>query len=196
MSTPPPSPIREETEPRFDSRQRAKELFALLPKEAHRQLRWQAQRLEFQLTSPVADRDDHQQDLVLELLKKLPRFDERRAGLRTFASQIIESSASHRKRFHRAKKRVGQTTALSSHLDGGDLRRPTPPVDAARWELASDSQACLNQLSPLQQQVCRYLGDQSEREIASRLGISRHVIRAEIRQIRRCFIRNEMRAYL
>lgn len=190
-STPPVlAPPSSDSDPRDDVSQRRRELFSRLPDETSRRIKWQAQQLAFELPFPVADREDHQQDLMLALLKKLPQFDERRAGLRTFASQVIDSSASNQRRHYQASKRAGRTTSLESEPE-------TPTVDElGRRQLAMDQQVCIDQLTPLQRQLCRYLGHHPEREIADAMGISRHAVRSEIRQIRRCFVRNDMAAYL
>ena len=213
--TPIPSnsePLRTENESRLDGRERATKLFAQLPGETNQRIDWHAHGLCRRVPSATADEDDHKQDLSLDLLLKLPAFDERRAGLRTFASQIVDSSSKNLLRHYNAEKRGGVTLSIESIADrsnpkeshqstddlvGRDRRRSWPMRDdLTRQNLEADCQECFTQLTPVQRELCRYLGRRTEREIAELIGTSRHVVRAHIQEIRETFIRNEMSAYL
>ena len=42
---------------------------------------------------PAADRQDVEQELMLDLLRRLPRFDASRASLRTFTARVVAHCA-------------------------------------------------------------------------------------------------------
>lgn len=64
--------------------------YAGLPARTIRRIRYLANKLTRQNAVPGMEREDYEQDLVLDLLKRIGRHDPTRASLETFAERIID----------------------------------------------------------------------------------------------------------
>jgi RNA polymerase sigma-70 factor (ECF subfamily) len=98
-------------------------------------IRVHARRLAQNGAIPAAGVDDLEQELVLDLLRRLPRFDPHRAALPTFADRVIRHRAITLLEAARAGRREGERATVSLE----DLLRPRPD-DAA--------EAALDRLAP------------------------------------------------
>ena len=65
--------------------------YAGLPARTIRRIRYLAKKLTRQNAVPGMEREDYEQDLVLDLLKRIGRHDPTRASLETFAERIIDN---------------------------------------------------------------------------------------------------------
>ena len=159
--------------------------------------------------------EDTEQDLVIDLLRRLPRFDPTKATLHTFITRVVE---------HRVATIIeAQKAGLRDYrLEAGSLdeRRPdadgnlddSPPVldqDEYRREvlasavrdddlhaLRQDLDKVIAQLPPTLQKLCHRLQTSTVAEISRETGIPRGTLYESINKIRAHFERAGLAAYL
>lgn len=159
--------------------------------------------------------EDVQQDLIEDVLRRLPKFDGDRAGVKTFVSRIINNKIADLLKSHGAACRGNGCTKES--LDdwvrdetGTWVRRDTT-VDASRSrahlgvcerndheqrELEMDVASVMASLPPEQRGVCAMLRTKTPNEIARETGMSRSVIYKHIATIRAAFTKAGLDHYL
>jgi RNA polymerase sigma-70 factor (ECF subfamily) len=159
--------------------------------------------------------EDVQQDLIEDVLRRLPKFDGDRAGVKTFVSRIINNKIADLLTSHEAARRGNGCTKES--LDdwvrdetGAWVRRDTT-VDASRSrahlgvcerndheqrELEMDVASVMASLPPEQRDVCAMLRTKTPSEIARETGMSRSAIYKHIAAIRAAFTKAGLDHYL
>jgi RNA polymerase sigma-70 factor, ECF subfamily len=141
-----------------------------------------------------ADRDDVEQELALDLLQRLPRFDAARASRRTFASRVVAHRAAEMLAGCWSAKASMRRAALP--LDGDDVHAPVGiGHDDQRHDLRIDVAAALATLSAEHQAVCAALTRGSEREAARRIGVPRRTLRDRVAEIRAHFFSRGLADY-
>jgi RNA polymerase sigma factor (sigma-70 family) len=132
------------------------------------------------------DAEDFAQDLVVAALKRLSRYDGRRASLPTFVNRVVRNAARDLLRRRDAAKRGnGRTTRSLDDLfrsrdgrcrDPGDFisderhgRRRKRRTDREDAELQLDLAEAISKLSAKQKRLCRLLKRMPVREAASKL---------------------------
>lgn len=159
--------------------------------------------------------EDVQQDLIADVLRRLPKFDGDRAGVKTFVTRIIHNKIATLLESHEAACR-GNGRAKESLDDwvrdetGAWVRRDTT-VDAARRraylgirergdheqrELALDVASVTASLPPEQRDVCAMLRTKTPTEIARETGMSRSALYKHIAAIRAAFTKAGLDHYL
>jgi len=162
-----------------------------------------------------ADLEDLEQDLMLDLHRRLPQFDPERASHNTFVARVVE---------HRVITLIDEQKAQSRdyRLNGGSLNETvstaecdaperlemldeedylrrtgawTGPVDERR-DLAFDLGRILTNLTPEQRDLCTRLMTDDVTEIAADQGVSRFRIHRDIRKLRAVFEAAELKKYL
>jgi len=147
---------------------------------------------------PEADRQDVEQELMLDLLQRLPKFDASRASLRTFTARVVA---------HRATRivaavwaaREGARGAVSLHdevrdvdgecverwetLDVRDDRRRSSAPHAAQ-DLRLDVDAALRGLPRETRELCAALLRDTVTEIARATGVARGSIWHRLQPVR------------
>lgn len=80
-----------------------------------------ARRLHRRLALPAADLDDLRQDLLLDLICRLPGFDARRGGVGAFANIVLRNQSSRIALRHRRRRRAlnGTVLSLEAPAEGG-----------------------------------------------------------------------------
>ena len=161
------------------------------------------------------DIKDIEQNLIQDLLERLPKFDPAKATLNTFAVRVVEGKISKLLRHRQAEMRDHRREAFSMNeeieseegpmelhetigQDEVDLRtgRYNRPA-ADRAHLLMDMNAVLIGLSPELRQVADMLRTQSVAEVARELGIPRRTFRdRHLAQLREAFAANRMDDYL
>jgi RNA polymerase sigma factor (sigma-70 family) len=164
--------------------------------------------------------EDVQHELIEDVLRRLPKFDGRRAGFKTFVCRLINNKIASMISSHDAKCRGfrgcrgnGSDCSLDDWVrdeDGTWVRRDVT-VDAARLtarfgvvprsavdqcDLAADTAAVLATLSPEQRDLCERLQEQNPTEIARETGVARSLIYQRIAALRAIFIGAQMNAYV
>lgn len=152
-----------------------------------------------------SDADDVEQDLVLDLLKRLPRFDPSRASLRTFLSRLADHFAATlierrqaacrdwRRRHESLQDLVpdgfGGLAPRSSTLDERACRnrrlRTTELDEPTLRELRLDLDALLGALRPDLRGLATRFTAESPTEVSRATGISRGTVYEHMRRIRR-----------
>lgn len=87
-----------------------------------------ARRLHRKLALPAADLDDLRQDLLIDLICRLPGFDARRGGIGAFANIVLRNQSSRIAIRHHRQRRAqgGSVLSLDAPVAGG-----TEPLGAA-----------------------------------------------------------------
>jgi len=162
-----------------------------------------------------ADLEDVEQDLMLDLHRRLPQFDPARASRNTFIARIVEhrvvaliDEQKAQSRDYRlnggslndpAENNEDETTERLEMLDEEDyLRRTgawTGPAEE-RHNLAFDLGRVLASLTPEQCNLCRRLMMDDVTEIAADQGVSRFRIHRDIRKLRAVFEQADLKKYL
>lgn len=132
------------------------------------------------------DRDDVEQDITLEVLRRLPRFDEARGARRSFLRLLVEHAAADL--LHRAARprpRAGETV------------EPAVGDRATRLAaLARDVEAVLAALPADLRTLAEVLKTRSVTEAAEFLGVPRTTLNDRVRALRERFAGAGMRDYL
>jgi RNA polymerase sigma factor (sigma-70 family) len=130
---------------------------------------------------PRDARDDFQQEALLELWSKHPRFDSRRASWRTFAERVVANKMTSLVRTVRSRR--------SGHLKEGPLEdclRVAAPAE--RPGLRLDVHQVLTTMSEFDREVALNLSHSSALETSQSLRVSRATIYRSIARLRAAFI--------
>jgi len=159
--------------------------------------------------------EDVQQDLIEDVLRRLPKFDGDRAGVKTFVTRVINNKIADLLKSHEAACRGNGCTKES--LDDwvrdetGNWVRRDATVDAARRyahlgicdrsdqeqrELEMDVASVVASLPLEQRDVCTMLRTKTPTEIARETGMSRSAIYKHIAAIRAAFVQAGLDHYL
>lgn len=149
-----------------------------------------------------ADREDLAQDLRLDLLRRLPRYDPTQSSLRTFVSLVLEHRVQSLREETWAKKRGRQYphVSLDEPPDAADADSPdrhefisvddylqatrgAGPKAEEGVDLAIDLAAAEARLSALEVAVCRLLREATKTEVAEVLGVPRTTLQEMVRRI-------------
>jgi DNA-directed RNA polymerase specialized sigma24 family protein len=130
---------------------------------------------------PNEDRRDLEQEGLLELWRKLPLFDVRRASWRTFAERVVANRMTSVVRgLHSTRCGYGKEEPLDEV--GPTLRAPDECI-----ELRADIRRVLASVSQFDQAVALSLIDHSAVETSWRLGVSRATVYRAIGRLRAAF---------
>jgi RNA polymerase sigma-70 factor (ECF subfamily) len=130
---------------------------------------------------PKDARHDLEQEALLELWRKLPLFDARRASWRTFAERVVANRMTSLMRgLHSGRCGRGKDEPL------GDLGRALPAPDDC-FDLRADVRRVLAGVAQFDQAVARSLIDYSAIETGQRLGVSRATVYRAIGRLRAAF---------
>jgi RNA polymerase sigma-70 factor (ECF subfamily) len=145
-----------------------------------------------------SDRLDLEQDLILDLLQRLPKFDPQRLSPHAFVSWIVRNKV---RLIVRARKRLkGQKLecdeTFDSLCDGAQTRhrgieREQP---TAAWERAEDVRAVLAQMPPELQSICELLKEKPASVVRRELCMTRKAMRTKLQAIREYFVAGNLDA--
>lgn len=161
------------------------------------------------------DIKDIEQDLIQDLLERLPKFDPAKATLNTFAARVVERRLCNLLRHRHTEMRDPRREAFSLNeeveTDDGPMERHETigqeEIDpftgrchqpaAERVHLQMDLDAIIAGLSPELRQIADLLRTLSVAEVARELGISRRTFREKhMAQLRAIFAASRMDDYL
>jgi RNA polymerase sigma-70 factor (ECF subfamily) len=147
-------------------------------------------------TVPHAERDDIEHELLLDVLRRLPKFDPDKGDRESHLRTVVEHAVLNLVRSSRAAKRgKGRTTPLDSiPVDEPGLGRPD--VDLAGADLVMDIQELLGRLPAELRRIAELLQSLSPTETARSLGISRVTVYSRLREIRSLCERSDLAKYL
>jgi DNA-directed RNA polymerase specialized sigma24 family protein len=83
-----------------------------------------AQRLRLKLTLPVCEREDLGQDLLVDLLRRLPAYDPSRGSIGAFANIVLRNQSSRIAMRHHRKRRAQGGSLLSLEVPLAGAREP------------------------------------------------------------------------
>ena len=169
-------------------------------------IRFKARQLVGQAGFTASDREDIEQELILDLLRRLPKYDPKRAQRNTFIARVVEHRVatlieaqkagirdyrrcrcSLNDRFEdedgRSVERAETFDQEDYLLRTGAQSRPSDELSA----LAIDVTAVLEELPPKLRNLCRRLKDETVTEISRGTGVPRGTIYESIKKLREIF---------
>ncbi len=174
--------------------------YAGIPARTIRRIRFLASKLNRQNAVPGMDREDLEQDLVLDLLQRISRHDPARASLQTFAEHVIDNRVATLTRpcaRLRAERRLvsidgpafeteseavtDQTADASLLMESGDS---TPSATENGLNLSIDVDSFVSKLSPALRLCAEILGNGNVAEGASKAGLHRSTIYERLAHLR------------
>ncbi len=159
-----------------------------------------ARRLHRKLVLPAADIDDLWQELLIDLICRLPGFDSRRGSIGAFANIVLRNQSSRIAIQHHRQRRAqgGTVLSLDAPIAGGTEPLGCLLAEAdglAAWhgqdlsatedaDLRHDLARVLGDLPEDARTLCAALGTCAITEIVSRTGTSRSALYRHIAQLR------------
>ena len=182
---------------------------------AVRLIKYKARQLIGQAGFTASDRDDLEQELIFDVLRRLPKYNPKRAQLNTFIARVVEHKIARlieaqkagirdyrrcpfslNDRFEdedgRSVERVDTFDQEDYLLRTGSQSRPTDELSA----LALDVAAVLETLPAELRELCRRLKAESVTEISRDTGVPRGTIYESIKKLREIFEDAGLRDYL
>ena len=162
------------------------------------------------------DYDDLQQDMMLDLLRRLGKYDPSKAGLSTFVARVVDRKISNLIRHQRQEKRDyrqqvcpldaqvedqdghvrGLEDILSQDAYDAEVERHGQP-ETERLDLRIDLKLVLDDLPDDLRELARRLQTRTVAEIARELGVPRSTLYEKgIASLRKIFEDNGLREYL
>ena len=161
------------------------------------------------------DFDDLRQDLVADLVKRLPKFNGRRAGMKTFVCRLIDnriaSLIEHREADCRDYRRDECSLDDWVHDEGGQWARRGTRVtedEAAAAaglarrsrleddEMAVDAELVISELPADLRALCRQLQTKTVLEISRETGVPRSRLYIQLKVLEQRFRKAGMHSYL
>lgn len=173
--------------------------YAGLPARTIKRIRYLASKLSRQNAVPGMDREDFEQDLVLDLLRRIGRHDPARASLETFAEHVIDNRVATLTRpCARLRAERQQVSIDIAPTGNGDEQTPgelskeslTTAADAKPSDvedvlsLRIDIDRFIGKLSPALRLCAEIMGNGNVAEGASKAGLHRSTIYERLAQLR------------
>ena len=178
-------------------------------------IKYKARQLIRQAGFTTSDRDDLEQELILDLLRRRPKYNPKRAQFNTFIARVVEHRVatlieaqkagirdyrrcpfSLNDRFEDAEGRSVERMETIDQEDyllrTGAQSRPSDELSA----LALDVAAVLEALPPELRELCRRLKAESVTEISRDTGVPRGTIYESIKKLREIFEDAGLKDYL
>lgn len=141
------------------------------------------------------DRADLEQELALDLLQRIPRFDPDKAKVTTFMTRVVEHRISTLLAARHAQCRDWRLNqvSLNAPVDDSDQAEdlihfvPHDSEDVRVMENRLDMERMLASLPDEQRQLCEQLKEHTMAESARILGLPRSTLYGRLNSIRECF---------
>lgn len=162
-----------------------------------------------------ADIEDIEQELILDLLERLPKYDSDKAGRKTFIARIVEHKIANIIEERSADKRdwrlcrdslndrfetgEGESTELFEVYDEEEYLRETGQLVRTaddRLSLSIDLSRAIASLPPELRELCNQLQEKSMAEISRDIGIPRGTLYDRLKELRHLFEDRGLRDYL
>lgn len=181
---------------------------------AQRVIRKKARQLAGNDSFTPSDREDIAQELWLDALKRLAKFDPAKGTIFAFLVTVVERQSLSLLRRQSAAKRDAcrcKSLNLSTHCgDGAGSDRAANLVQsAADWrlgvescppqhhvEVSHDVELTVAQMPPELRELCQRLPWRTVTDVAQEVGLSRSAIYARIKKVRKQFAEAGLREYL
>jgi len=160
------------------------------------------------------DREDLEQEMMLDLLMRLPKFDPNKSTHKTFVARVVERKVSNliRHRTQEMRDYRRETYSLNEPIDDGDGgtiersqtiadqhdRRPGRHrrSDQEAVELVLDVQAMLMRLPADLRRLCELLKSGSIADAVREMDIPRTTLNYRVKKLRKLFEKAGLRDYL
>jgi RNA polymerase sigma-70 factor (ECF subfamily) len=144
----------------------------------HRLIRFKARQVARQLNLTIQDRKDLEQDLYLDLWRRLPKYRARRGRKKTFIALVVDRCVATWIARYLGKR----TREVLTGTNWDNLPCHPPRRDP---DLIIDLERALNALPPVLRELSARLTHQTVTEIARELGIARATLYDQINRLRR-----------
>ena len=178
-------------------------------------IKYKARRLIGQAGFTASDREDIEQDLILDLLRRLPKYNPKRAQLNTFIARVvehkiatlIEAQKAGIRDYRRCRCSLndcfededGRSVERVETLDQDDYLLRTGAQSRTADELSTltiDVAAVLEELPRELHNLCRRLQAETVTEISRDTGVPRGTIYESIKKLREIFEDAGLKDYL
>jgi RNA polymerase sigma-70 factor (ECF subfamily) len=178
-------------------------------------IKYKARQLVGRVGFTESDREDLEQEMVLDLLRRLPKFDPKRAGRNTFIARIVEHKVATIIEAQKAGMRdyrlcscslndrledeEGRSIERMETIDQEDYLRRTGKLSRPMSELrhlSIDLRIAVQTLPPELRELCKRLQTESVTEISRDTGIPRGTIYESIKKLRAIFEDAGLKDYL
>jgi len=178
-------------------------------------IKYKARQLVGRVGFTESDREDLEQEMVLDLLRRLPKFDPKRAGRNTFIARIVEHKVATIIEAQKAGMRdyrlcscslndrledeEGRSIERMETIDQEDYLRRTGKLSRPMSELRNlsiDLRSAVQALPPELRELCKRLQTESVTEISRDTGIPRGTIYESIKKLRAIFEDAGLKDYL
>lgn len=178
-------------------------------------IKYKARQLVGRVGFTESDREDLEQEMVLDLLRRLPKFDPKRAGRNTFIARIVEHKVATIIEAQKAGMRdyrlcsyslndrledeEGRSIERMETIDQEDYLRRTGKLSRPMSELRNlsiDLRSAVQTLPPELRELCKRLQTESVTEISRDTGIPRGTIYESIKKLRAIFEDAGLKDYL
>jgi len=140
-----------------------------------------------------ADREDVEQELLLEVAVRWTRFDPRRATSEAVGERVIRDKL---RNILRDRNRAKRDWRREQPLDRHAHDRPDPADRVREVELRADVQAVVRDLPPPLREACDQLQRESLRAVAQGVGKPRSTLDYALGKAREAFRRGNLDGYL
>lgn len=156
---------------------------------------YRVRRLAIQFGLTDERRDDYAQDMVVEILAALAKFDPAQSARKTFINRVLDNFVKNaiRTEIHRRRRECDNPTPLE------DISEAYAPVvndprqgqlgEAEQLDMQMDVAQVLSQMPRQLQKICSLLKIHSITETAKKLGINRTAIYRQLAEAREYFQR-------
>lgn len=175
-------------------------------------IRYQAHQLARSRAFHLSDIEDLEQELMLDLFRRLPAFDPSRASRNTFIARVVENCAASLIQTAMAEKRGTEVVHESLQTGASDVEGDwlelgdTIPADNGLWdggdrgwdeaiEFRHDLERVLRRLPPCLVAVCGRLAVHTVTEISRTTGMSRPSIYDALADVRQAMAGAGLEAY-
>jgi len=178
-------------------------------------IKYKARQLVGRVGFTESDREDLEQEMILDLLRRLPKFDPKRAGRNTFIARIVEHKVATIIEAQKAGMRdyrlcscslndrledeEGRSIERMETIDQEDYLRRTGKLSRPMSELRNlsiDLRRAVQTLPPELRELCKRLQTESVTEISRDTGIPRGTIYESIKKLRAIFEDAGLKDYL
>ncbi|MBK9187357.1 MAG: sigma-70 family RNA polymerase sigma factor [Phycisphaerales bacterium] len=156
---------------------------------ARRLVRIKASQITRSARHAVEGRNDLEQELMLEVLLRWPKYDPARASREAFVEQVVRSRVCT---LIRARRRRPVTRPLTAAA----FLRPDPADPIRCVDVRLDVQVVVNRLRPRLREACDHLRRESQSDAARAMGANRSSMMRSLAQTRRMFADSGLDSYL
>jgi RNA polymerase sigma-70 factor (ECF subfamily) len=163
-----------------------------------------------------ADREDLEQELIIDLLQRLSKFNPDRANRKTFITRVVTNRVATLIELQKASCRNYRlyTNSLNDYVDigGGDLVEREETIASDDYlqntgrcsrplkeleELSLDIERIIAKLPPKTRNLCEGLkGGETISDIAREMGITRETVYQSIKELRKALEKSGLKKYL